>query len=62
LSLGQGIHYCLGAALARTEARIFFSVLRRTMPTLRLAHEGVEVAWQRKVAVRGLQSLRVTAH
>jgi cytochrome P450 len=57
LSLGQGIHYCLGAALARTEGRVIFGALRREFPTLHLAQE--EIAWQRTVAVRGLTELRV---
>lgn len=57
LSLGQGIHYCLGAALARTEGRVVLGALRRAMPNLRLAQE--EKQWTRTVAVRGLTRLRV---
>ncbi len=57
LSLGQGIHYCLGAALARTEGRVVLGALRRTMPSLRVAQD--EVQWQRTVAVRGLTGLRL---
>jgi cytochrome P450 len=57
LSLGQGIHYCLGAALARTEGRIILGALCREMPSLHLAQD--EIRWQRTVAVRGLTTLRV---
>ena len=57
LSLGQGIHYCLGAALARTEARVAFNVLLRRLPTLRLTD--APLTWEEKVAVRGLKSLPV---
>lgn len=35
-SLGHGIHYCLGAPLARLELKIFLEEFTRRMPTLRL--------------------------
>ncbi|MBI1298888.1 cytochrome P450 [bacterium] len=57
LSLGQGIHYCLGAALARTEARVAFDILLRRLPKLSLSD--VPLAWEEKVAVRGLKLLPV---
>jgi hypothetical protein len=37
LSFGFGIHYCLGAPLARLELKIILEELTRRMPTLRLA-------------------------
>jgi cytochrome P450 len=36
LSLGHGIHYCIGAALARLETRIGITVLLERLPGLRL--------------------------
>jgi cytochrome P450 len=57
LSLGQGIHYCLGAALARTEGRVMLGALRRKLPTLHPLQDQVE--WKRTVSVRGLTELRV---
>ncbi len=36
VSLGGGIHYCLGAPLARLELRIFFEELTRRLPSMRL--------------------------
>lgn len=42
LSLGRGPHFCVGAALARLEARIVFAALLERFPRLRLATETVE--------------------
>jgi cytochrome P450 len=41
LAFGHGAHYCLGAPLARLEARIALPALLRRLPELRLA-EGIE--------------------
>jgi cytochrome P450 len=55
---GMGIHYCLGAPLARLEGRIALRVLLEELPELALAAERLE--WQRTVAVRGVTRLPVT--
>jgi cytochrome P450 len=39
LSFGFGEHFCLGAALARLEARVFFEELLRAFPGIELAGE-----------------------
>ena len=56
LSFGHGIHYCLGAPLARLELRIFLEEFARRMPSLRLV-EGQTYTYSPNVAHRGAQSL-----
>ena len=57
LSLGVGIHYCIGAALAKAEASAAFAALLKRLPGLALPP--VELHWRRAVAVRGLTELPV---
>ncbi len=59
LSFGLGPHYCLGAALARLELQVALATLRQRVPTLRLVSDTVE--WKRDGAIRGPQSLLVSA-
>ncbi len=56
LSFGFGIHFCLGAALARLEMRVALASLRAHFPGLRLAEK--EIAW-RDPAIRGPRTLPV---
>jgi pimeloyl-[acyl-carrier protein] synthase len=56
LAFGAGIHYCLGAQLARLEGRIAVTTLVRRFPKLRLAGE---VKWRPAPVLRGLESLPV---
>jgi cytochrome P450 len=55
LAFGQGIHFCLGAQLARLEARIAIGALVERFPALRLA--GGDVAWRGNVVLRGPERL-----
>jgi pimeloyl-[acyl-carrier protein] synthase len=57
LAFGNGVHYCLGAPLARVEGEIAFGALLRRLPRLTLADEPLE--WRENVVLRGLRSLRV---
>ncbi|WP_329107242.1 cytochrome P450 [Micromonospora sp. NBC_01699] len=60
LSFGHGIHYCLGAPLARLEGQIAFHALSRRYPAMRLAVPVEEVAWRPGLLLRGLTALPVT--
>jgi len=61
LAFGHGIHYCLGAPLARLEARIAFSTLFGRFPDLRLAVDRKQLRWDHGdgLVLRGLTSLPV---
>ena len=61
LGFGHGIHYCLGAPLARLEARVAFEELLGRHPGLRLAVDGDALAWAHGdgLVLRGLVSLPV---
>lgn len=60
LSLGRGIHYCLGAGLARLEATIALGSLARRFPDLRLAVPEEELSWLPSYRTRSLRRLPVT--
>ncbi|MPY32852.1 cytochrome P450 [Streptomyces adustus] len=57
LSFGGGPHYCIGALLAKTEARLVFTELLRRHRDIRLS--GEDVVWRPQVNIRGLSELRV---
>ena len=57
LAFGQGIHYCLGAPLARMEGQIAINTLLRHAPDLRLTVEPTALRWRRGMFLRGLEQL-----
>jgi cytochrome P450 len=59
LAFGRGIHFCLGAPLARLEAPIAISTLLRRFPELRLATDRLDW-WPERGMFRGLKALPVT--
>ncbi|MFD3872718.1 cytochrome P450 [Streptomyces sp. NPDC058623] len=59
LAFGHGIHYCLGAPLARLEGQIAIGTVLRRLPGLALAVPPDEIPW-RPGGLRGPQSLPVT--
>jgi cytochrome P450 len=59
LAFGRGIHYCLGAALARMEAETALRQLRERLPALRL-DPGVRIPYAPNLIHRGPQTLPAT--
>jgi cytochrome P450 len=59
LTFGHGIHFCLGAALARLEGRIAIGALLSRYPRLSLAVEPSALAWRPGLLIRGLEKLPV---
>ena len=57
LSFAAGIHYCVGAPLARLEAQLAIGALLRAAPNLRLATDKPE--WRATFVLRGMSSLPV---
>jgi cytochrome P450 len=56
LSFGGGIHFCLGAQLARIEAAVAISTLLRRLPDLRL-DDAENPEWRSTFVLRGLKTL-----
>jgi cytochrome P450 len=52
-----GIHFCLGASLARLEAQLAFETLLQRLPRLALASDNPR--WKAMIFLRGLESLPV---
>ncbi len=59
LGYGHGIHYCLGAPLARLEGQTALATLLRRMPDLRLAGDPADLRWRGGLIMRGLRTLSV---
>jgi cytochrome P450 len=58
IAFGHGIHFCLGAPLARLEAQVAFPTLLRRQPGLQLG--SATPTWRPTLNVRGLAALPVT--
>ncbi|MCU0492403.1 MAG: cytochrome P450 [Chloroflexaceae bacterium] len=59
VAFGHGIHFCLGAPLARLEGEIAIGTLLRRLPNLRLAVPADELLWRPGLLIRGLQRFPV---
>ena len=57
LAFGSGIHYCLGASLARLEAQVAIGTVLRRFPALSLATD--HPIWRPSSTLRGLETLPV---
>jgi len=56
LAFGAGIHYCLGAPLAKLELEILYRAILERLPTLELV---AEPSWKPRFVLRGLTALPV---
>lgn len=57
IAFGFGVHFCVGAPLARLEGTIAIETLLRRMPNMKLATD--HLVWQENSLIRGLKSLPV---
>jgi cytochrome P450 len=55
VAFGHGIHFCLGAPLARVEGQIALTEVARRFPDLELAAD--EPEYKENIVLRGLASL-----
>lgn len=61
LALGHGLHYCLGASLARAEIQIGLGILLERFPRLELATAPEDLRWRSSWRSRALDELPVNA-
>ncbi|MFD7013745.1 cytochrome P450 [Streptomyces sp. NPDC059928] len=59
LAFGHGIHFCLGAPLARLEGAIALRTLLERTPDLQLAAEPAQLEWLPGMLIRGVRHLPV---
>lgn len=62
MTFGHGIHYCMGAPLARLEAEIAIGMLLDRFPGLSLACDPNELRWRLSTVTHGLEKLPVRPH
>jgi cytochrome P450 len=59
IAFGLGIHYCIGAPLARLEAQYAIGALLRRLPETTLAADPADLRWRGGLIMRGLRQLPV---
>lgn len=59
ISFGKGVHYCLGAKLAKIETQIVVEIIAESLPSLRLV-DGPDLRYFPNITFRGPSELHVT--
>ena len=59
LAFGHGVHFCVGAPLARLEGQIAIGRLIERFPDLSLATEVTDLSWRNSTLLRGMNALPV---
>jgi cytochrome P450 len=57
VAFGEGIHFCIGAPLARMEARVAFEAMIERFPRVRLKDPAIKPTYKGSYFLRGLESL-----
>lgn len=57
ITFGHGVHFCLGAALARMEMRVGIAALVARLPELELAADPATLPWRRALILHGVERL-----
>lgn len=60
IAFGLGIHYCLGAPLARMEGAIAINTLLKRLPNLQLAVDVDDLQWNESILLHGMKEMPVT--
>lgn len=60
LAFGHGIHYCVGAPLARLEGEVAFGRLLQRFDELELAVDETDLTWRASTSMHGLEALPIT--
>lgn len=60
IAFGHGSHFCLGAPLARLEAKIAITTLFKRMPGLQIKGDREDIKWQGNYLMRSLEELPLT--
>jgi cytochrome P450 PksS len=59
IAFGFGIHYCVGAPLARLEGAIAINTLLRRVPNLALAADVNDIDWNATLLLHGMKSMPI---
>ena len=59
IAFGNGIHYCVGAPLARMEGSIAFNTLLRRLPRMELTVDADALEWNPTILLHGMKSMSV---